>query len=211
MEGKINQLLEFKQRINEVHSSIKFDIKFSNKEINLLDNVVYKIPKGKLESKLYTKDTDRQDYLHRKSEHPESLKRNIPLAEALHLRRICTADKEYQLNCNELRKKLTERGYKGQEKNEITQRIQTFDRKVLLKEKEKKKTNGVLLIFTYNRTLPTVKKVVTNNWNLLQNYKDFKDIFQQIPISAFRRNKNLYDLLGCKSTVNSSITKNKYH
>ena len=188
MEGNINQLLEFKQRINEVHSSIKFDIKFSNKEINLLDNVVYKIPTGKLESKLYTKDTDRQDYLHRKSEHPESLNRNIPLAEALHLRRICTADKEYQLNCNELRKKLTGWGYKGQEKNESIQRIQTFDRKDLLKEKEKKKTNRILLILTDNRTL-----------------------FQQKPISAFRRNKNLYDLLGCKSTVNSSITKNKYH
>ena len=51
----LDQLLEFKQRINEV---------------NFLDTIVYKTPTGKRETKLYTKDTDRHLYLHRKSEHP---------------------------------------------------------------------------------------------------------------------------------------------
>ena len=35
-------------------------------EINFLDTVAYKIPTGKLETKLYTKDTNRQSHLHRK-------------------------------------------------------------------------------------------------------------------------------------------------
>ena len=34
--------MKFKQQINEVHPSIKFDFNFSNKEINFLDPVVYK-------------------------------------------------------------------------------------------------------------------------------------------------------------------------
>ena len=75
--GTLDQLLEFTQWINEVHPSIKFDFKFSNKEIKFLDTVVHKTPAGKLETKLYTKDIERQPYLHHKSEHPESLKRNI--------------------------------------------------------------------------------------------------------------------------------------
>ena len=54
-----------------------------------MDPVVYKTPTRKLETKLYTMKTDRQAYLHRKSEHPESLKRNSPFAQALHLRRTC--------------------------------------------------------------------------------------------------------------------------
>ena len=62
---------------------------------------------------------------------------NIRFAQTLLLRRICTADEEFQLNCNELPKKLTERGYKEQEINESIQRTQTFDRNELLKEKEK--------------------------------------------------------------------------
>ena len=44
-----DQLMKFKQQINEVHPSIK--IFFSNKEINFLDTVVYKTQSGKLETK----------------------------------------------------------------------------------------------------------------------------------------------------------------
>ena len=40
--GTTDQLMKFKQQINEVHPSIKFDFNFSNKEINFLDPVVYK-------------------------------------------------------------------------------------------------------------------------------------------------------------------------
>ena len=78
--------------------TLTFRIKF------LIETVVYQTPTGKLKTKLYTKDTDRQSYLHRKPEHRESLKHNIPFEQPLRLRRICTADKEFQLNCNELRK-----------------------------------------------------------------------------------------------------------
>ena len=146
--GTFGQLLEFKQRIEEVYPSIKFDFKFSNKEINFLDTVVCKTPTGKLDTNLYTKHTDRQTYLLRKSKHPESLKRNIQLAPTSCLRRICTVDKEFQLNCNELSQKLTEREYKEPEINESIEKTQTFDRKELLKEKEKKKTKRIPLILT---------------------------------------------------------------
>ena len=71
--GTLDQLLEFKQQINEVHPSIKFDFKFLNKEINFLDTVVYKTLIAKLETKLYSNNTNQQAYLHCKSEHSESL------------------------------------------------------------------------------------------------------------------------------------------
>ena len=78
--GTTDQLMKFKQQINEVHLSIKFDFNFSNKELNFLDTVLYKIQSGKLETKLYRKESDPQAYLHRKSEQPESLKRSIPFS-----------------------------------------------------------------------------------------------------------------------------------
>ena len=64
------------------------------------------------------------------------------------------------------------------------------------------------LILIYNRTLPNLKKVITNNWDLLQINKEFQDIFQQIPILAFRTNKNLHDLLESKNIVNNRVQKN---
>ena len=54
---------KFKQRINEVHPSIKFDFKFSNKEIDFLDTVKYKTLTGKFETKLYARiPTDKLIY-----------------------------------------------------------------------------------------------------------------------------------------------------
>ena len=112
--------------INEVHPYIKFDFKFSNKEINFLDIVLYKTTTSKLGTKLYTKDIYWQAYLHSKSKHPDSLKHSIPFEETLHLRCICTVDKGFQLNCYEW-------GYKELEINASIQRTHTLDRKEFLK------------------------------------------------------------------------------
>ena len=130
--------MKFKKQINEVHPSIKFDFNFSNKEINLLDTVVYKTQTGKLETKLYRKESDRQAYLHRKSEHPESLKRSASFSQALRLRRICSTSNEFQDSCDNLQNKLTQGGYKQQETNEGIERTKTLDKKKLLVEKAKK-------------------------------------------------------------------------
>ena len=58
---------------------------------------------------------------------------------------------------------------------------------------------------TYNRTLPNVERAISNNWNLLHINQEFKDVFQEPPILAFRRNRNLYDLLGCKNIVDGKL------
>ena len=46
---------------------------------------------------------------------------------------------------------------------------------------------------------------ISNNWDLLHINQEFKDVFQKTPILAFRRNKNLDDLLGCKNIVDRKV------
>ena len=50
---------------------------------------------------------------------------------------------------------------------------------------------------------------MTNNWNLLHINQEFKDVFQEFSISAFKRCTNLYDLLGCKNIVDGKLQKLK--
>lgn len=50
-----------------------------------------------------------------------------------------------------------------------------------------------------------VKKAITNNWKLLFINQEFKDMFQEPPILAFIRTKNLYHLLGCKNIVDGKL------
>ena len=44
--------MKFKQQINEVHPSTKFDFNFSNKEINFLVTVVYKTGNQALQERI---------------------------------------------------------------------------------------------------------------------------------------------------------------
>ena len=131
--GTTDQLITFKQQINEVHSSIKFDFNFSNKEIDFLDTVVYKTQSGELETKLYRKESNPPAYFHHKSDQPESLKQSIPFSQALRLRHICSANNEFQDSCDKLRNKLIER---------------LWTEKSSSKKKQKKQSNRILLVLT---------------------------------------------------------------
>ena len=81
---KINEL-------NTKHTSIKFEFKYWRQQIEFLDTLVCKLP-----TTLYKKPTDRQNYLHSKSEHPYSLKKSIAYSQALRIKRICSTQNEFE-------------------------------------------------------------------------------------------------------------------
>ena len=65
--------------ISKKHHSIKFDFKFSKEKIEVLDTLVYKDHNNRLQTALYKKPTDCENYLHAKSAYPLSLKKSISL------------------------------------------------------------------------------------------------------------------------------------
>ena len=70
-----SELRKFMNEINQKHQSIKFDFKFSKENIEFLDTLVYIDSNKRLQTTLYKKPTDCQNYLHGKSAHPFSLKK----------------------------------------------------------------------------------------------------------------------------------------
>ena len=66
---------------------------------------------GSIETDLYTKPTDKHQYLLVSSCHPQHTKRAIPFSLALRLRRICSNPDNYKLRTNELIDYLANRGY----------------------------------------------------------------------------------------------------
>ena len=89
-----SELRHFMNEINQKHQSIKFDFKFSKESIEFLDTLVYIDSKNRLQTTLYKKPTDCQNYLHAKSAHPFSLKKSIPYSQALRIKRICSTFEE---------------------------------------------------------------------------------------------------------------------
>ena len=68
-------------------------------------------------------------------------------------------------------------------------------KKELLKERDNttSKETKIPQILTYCQSLPNISKVVRN---ILSINKAFKEIFQNELVTAFRRNKNLKELIG---------------
>ena len=52
------------------------------------------------------------------------------------------------------------------------------------------------LTVTYNMTLPDLKTRIDKNWHILQILPKLKVVFTEPPILAFKRNKNLKDIIG---------------
>ena len=49
---------------------MKFEMKYSKDTIEFLDTLIYKDKNNNIETTLYKKLTDRQNYIHSKSTHP---------------------------------------------------------------------------------------------------------------------------------------------
>ena len=72
------QLKDFMSELNQKHPYIKFDYKFDCKQIEFLDTLVYIDQQNKLQTTLFRKSSDRQNFLNAKSGHLYSLKKSIP-------------------------------------------------------------------------------------------------------------------------------------
>ena len=100
----------FVERINSIHSSIKFTGEFSNIEVDFLDVTTYR--KGnKIFSRLFCKPTDSHSYLEFNSCHPPQNKNSIPYSQFLRIRRNCTEWKDFLQNGLKLSAYFSIRGY----------------------------------------------------------------------------------------------------
>ena len=72
----------FLQELNNFNRNFKFTYELNEKEIPFLDLTV-KLNEGKISTDLYIKSTDRHQYLHFTSSHPNHTKRSIVYSQGL--------------------------------------------------------------------------------------------------------------------------------
>ena len=123
----------------------------SKTEINFLDTTVFKVD-NKLRTKVYVKPTDRQSYLHSKSEHPNSTKKSIAYSQALRFNKICYNRSDLHNNCKRLLNALTKRGYNKTDTITQINRAIPVPRIELLNKIKTSNTERLPLTVTYNKT-----------------------------------------------------------
>ena len=151
---------------------------------------------NKIQITLHRKPTNQEAFLDAKSEHPRSLQNNIQYSQPLRLKTICSKTTEYDKNCDIIKQNFLQRQYREDALDEQIKKVDTTERKELFTNKEKSNKNRIPLSLTCNRTLPNISNIVNRNWNILQINTEFHGVFQSKSIIAFKRNKNLYEIIG---------------
>ena len=207
-KGTEAQLTEFLKMINSLHPTIKFDANYSFREINFLDTVVYKDKDCNLQTKVYRKPTDRTSLLHKKSAHPSATKTSIIYSQALRIKRICSEEYEMRKQFSVLKEKLLVRGYESELIDENIKKTNAITREELLREKEQEVSNPKLpFITTFNKTLPNIREKIDSNWKTLNINQKVSKAFQAKPLVAFRRSRNLQDLIGGNTILNNKVVR----
>ena len=106
-----NELPTFFEKLNQQHPSINFEMKYSEDKVEFLDTLIYKGKNNNIQTTLYIKLTDSQNYIHSKSAHPFSVRKSIAYSQALRLKRICSTTGEYEKHTVNLTKQLLKKGY----------------------------------------------------------------------------------------------------
>ena len=135
------------EEINKIHPTIKFTMSHTSNPNETKENkcdcpeqnsipfldVMCKIKEGKIETDLFKKKTDRNQYLLPSSCHPKQTTKAIPYSLSLRIIRICNNPASRDQRLQELKAYLLERGYQEGLVDREINRARNIPRKIALK------------------------------------------------------------------------------
>lgn len=180
---------DFMTLLNTHHTSIKIKYTKDMTSTNFLDTTTFKGPDfhktGTLDTKVFFKETDTHQLLHRTSFHPQHTFRGLLKSQLIRFNRICSRQEDFCEAKDILFEALRSRGYS---RSLLRESLRTFQEK-------KPREDSTLL--------PLVTSYLTPNTSLHHKVKDNYSIHisktetlkKHKVISAYRKHKNLGDLL----------------
>lgn len=175
--------------LNSHDPSIKLQYTLHSEYVNFLDTTVYKGPSfdttHKLDIKVFFKETDTHALLFKSSFHPAHTYKGLIKSQLIRFRRICSREDDFLEAVRVLFTVLRRRGYA---RSFLRDCLKTFQ-----VQKEPDPTKIIPLVTTFSKM-----STIMNN-RLKTNFQDIiggqKILDNHKIISAYRRNKNLKDLL----------------
>ena len=208
-KGSSKTLHKILDEINGIHPNIKLTMNHTSideddpcdcpkKETIPFLDVSLSIKNGKIETDLYRKPTDRNQYLLPSSCHPSDCIRNIPFSLALRIVKICSNMEKRNNRLEELKQMLMEREYDESVVDTAVNRAKKISREKALQPKTEKNEadKRPVYVSTYDPRLPNLTNILNKHWRA-QSFVDnnFKKKFPKPPMVAFKRQKNLRSFL----------------
>ena len=173
----------------------------STEEVNFLDTAI-RLKNNTLQTSLYKKPTHSQNLFTPTSFHTPHTFASIIFSQALRYKRICSYEKELNLQLKTLKNAFTAFGYKSKTiKNQIIKAM-SIPQEPLLKYQTKSKSDHTPLVLTYHPHLRPINKIVKNLQPLLNKDPHLNQIFSTPPLISYRQPPNLKLLLISASLPN---------
>ena len=204
--GDDHQLQGLMDRLNSCHQSLKFTFEVSNQLVTYLDLQIFKGDRfktsGRLDHKVNQKKTDTHQWLSPDSAHCPDIFPAMILGESIRYMRGCTSKQHFAEKINFFSDKLVERGYNRDNVNIITEKLQHENRakylQTSMKDKHDKKVNPPLVMvttYTPHTRKHDLKSALLKHWNKIESNKALNKLFPNPPLLAYKRARNLADLI----------------
>ena len=209
--GKTKDLHAFLEEVNLINKTIQLTMSHTSApeeaegdrcncegktEVPFLDTMC-SIKNGKIETTLFRKDTDRNQYLLPSSCHPRQTTLAIPYSLATRVVRVCSNPVQRDQELEKLKCLLLERDYKKETIDRAINKAKAIPRNELLKPKPAKTVNSrPVFAVKFDPRLPPMQASQAKHWrSTLARDPHLKEVFPQPPLTGFKRQKNLRDHL----------------
>ena len=200
IDAPASEIHDFVKSANNEHNHLKFTYDINESISIFLDTTVSKgndfQTTGKLDVEIYFKPTDTFMYLHRSSAHPPTTFKGIVKGEIIRCMRNTSDKTKHESLIKKYQTRLLKRGYTKMETDKIIRQTRCLSRTALLKQKEyDPKSIPLVFITPFNPRLRKLGKIVRKHWNIIEQNEICSKIFPNPPTIAFKRHKNLIELV----------------
>ena len=180
----LDDLNKYHPNINFTHQSNKECINFLDLTVSLLDN--------KVSTDLYIKPTDRHQYLHYSSSHPDHTKKSIFYSQALRLNRICSVETDFVRHKKEMNSWFLKQGYP---ENIINRQMEKVKFKKQIFSRRGGVTKGVPLVIMYYPLLKSVGTILYKHLYLQHLDKEVENVFSVALVVSLKSARKLSSYL----------------
>ena len=201
-----SDLMNFIDFAKSYHQAIDFTYEISPTCVNFLDLEVT-ITNSTFQTSIYHKPTDSHSYVLYGSSHPKSTLNSIPYSQFLRLRRICSDDVDFESKANDMASFFVQRDYPNNIVLSALERVRQIPRSVTITPAiSLDDENRPVVILTHHPHNFPIKRILKENWSILQDSPKVGSIFSNPPMFASKRDLNIRDYL-VRSRLKPSISR----
>ena len=195
-----DEVLQFIQKANQFHPTIKFTVEISESEATFLDTTIYKGERFKetsriLDVRTHFKPTEKFQYTHFKSSHPPGVKKGFVKGQALRLLRTNSSRTIFEEQIANFKTRLQTRGYQETQINSTLAEVNFDNRNAALQKKPKTRNKILPFVTKYSPAAPNVEEILLKNWFLIQNQPELNVIFCNHQSCRTKKTQSLKDML----------------